>query len=166
MRCPACKANNENRVIDSRMTEAGAAIRRRRSCMACGRRFTTKERIEEELRISVIKVDGRRQSYDREKIYGGVERACAKLAVSEAQIQELLDRVETRLFTNHDREASSEAIGRYVGAELRLLDPVAYVRFMSVHRKFKTVEEFVEAIREVRERAAEEIPAQGSLFDG
>ena len=86
--------------------------------------------------------------------------------MSETQIQELLDRVETRLFTNHDREASTEAIGRIVGAELRLLDPVAYVRFMSVHRKYKTVEEFIEEIREVRERAAEEMPAQGSLFDG
>lgn len=165
MLCPSCK-KTDNKVIDSRLSEGGAAIRRRRVCLACNRRFTTKERVEEELRITVIKRGGGREPYSRDKILAGVERASSKLQITALQLQQLVDRVEEELFRNHDREVSTEQIGRYVGAELRRLHPVAYVRFMSVYRKFSTVDEFIEEITDVQERVAHEDPRQCSLFDG
>jgi len=164
MLCPACKSN-DNKVIDSRLTEAGAAIRRRRACQACGRRFTTKERVERELRLVVIKAGGQRVPYDRDKIYGGVERACYKLDISEEQLHDLVDRVEEDLFGHHDREVSTEQIGRYVAQHLRRLNQVAYVRFMSVYRKFRTVDQFVDEIKEVQVRVALESPDQQALFE-
>lgn len=164
MLCPSCKENN-NKVIDSRLTEGGSAIRRRRTCLGCGRRFTTKERLEDELRLTVVKASGQRVPYNRDKILGGVERASTKLDVPEEELQQLVDRVEEDLFGNHDREVTSEQIGRYVGDHLRRLNPVAYVRFMSVYRKYSSVDEFIEEITDVRERVAHEIPAQQSLFD-
>lgn len=164
MLCPACKSS-ENKVIDSRMTEGGAVVRRRRQCLGCERRFTTKERIEEELRLTVIKVGGQRVPYNRENVISGVERACYKLEVTEDKVQTLVDRVEEELFKNHSRDVSTEQIGRYVGHELRHLDQVAYVRFMSVHRKYDNVEEFIDEIREVRNHLAQELPTQKSLFE-
>lgn len=164
MLCPSCKST-DNKVIDSRVTEGGAAIRRRRVCQDCKRRFTTKERLEEELRLSVIKNSGERVPYNRDNIVNGVARACSKLSVSADQLQELVDRVESDLFSNHDREVSSEQIGRFVGQHLRRLHPVAYVRFMSVHRKYSTIDEFIDEISEVRRRAAHESPDQQPLFD-
>lgn len=164
MLCPGCK-HTENKVIDSRLTEAGLAIRRRRVCLKCTRRFTTKERVEEELRLTVVKADGQRVPYNRDNIVGGIERACAKLGVTIEQVQALTDKIEGEIFNDHDREISSEEIGRFVGRHLRRLNPVGYVRFMSVHRKFATVDEFVEEISEVRTRAAHESPDQQPLFD-
>jgi len=164
MFCPACKANN-NKVIDSRLTEGGMAIRRRRVCQSCGRRFTTKERVEEELRLTVIKASAQRVPYNCDKILSGVERACTKLDITENDLQQLVDRVEEDLFNNHDREVTTEQIGYYVSRQLRQLHPVAYVRFMSVYRKYSTVDEFIEEITDVRERVAHESPAQQSLFD-
>ena len=164
MLCPACKENS-NKVIDSRLSEGGAAIRRRRVCQACGRRFTTKERVERELRLTVVKADGRRVPYNRNKILNGAQRACCKLNISDEQLQELVDCVEENLFRNHDREVTTERIGGYVSRHLRSLNPVAYVRFMSVYRKYGTVDEFIEEISEVREHAAHESPAQQSLFE-
>ncbi len=164
MLCPSCKENN-NKVIDSRLTEGGSAIRRRRTCLGCGRRFTTKERLEDELRLTVVKASGQRVPYNRDKILGGVERASTKLDVPEEELQQLVDRVEEDLFGNHDREVTSEQIGRYVGDHLRRLNSVAYVRFMSVYRKYSSVDEFIEEITDVRERVAHENPAQQSLFD-
>ena len=163
MLCPSCRDTN-NKVIDSRLTEGGAAIRRRRVCQACNRRFTTKERVEEELRLTGIKVSEQRVPYNRDKILGGVERASYKLDITDGQLQQLVDRVEEDLFANHDREVTTEQIGRYVGRQLRQLHPVAYVRFMSVHRKFSTIDAFIEEITDVRERVAQEDPAQQSLF--
>lgn len=163
MVCPTCKSS-ENKVIDSRMTEGGAAIRRRRVCSDCGRRFTTKERIEDELRITVVKSSGLRVPYDREKILRGVQRACTKLDIDEQELPKLVDRVEEEIFANHEREVRTIDIGRYAAVQLRQLNPVAYVRFMSVYRKYATIDEFVEEITEVRERAAHENPAQQSLF--
>lgn len=165
MLCPACKAT-ENKVIDSRLTEAGAAIRRRRHCLLCGRRFTTKERLEEELRLSVLKANGQRVPYNRDNILRGVERASTKLNVTDQQLQEMVDRVEEEILANHDREVKTEDIGRYVGKHLRRVHPVAYVRFMSVHRKYATIDEFIEEITDVRERVAQESPEQQSLFEG
>jgi transcriptional repressor NrdR len=163
MRCPSCKSDR-TKVVDSRASDGGDSIRRRRECMDCGRRYTTKERFENDLRFTVTKKDGSRVPYDREKIHAGVERACWKLAVEDESITQLVDRVEEDILQNHERGVSTEQIGRYVGRHLRRLHPVAYVRFMSVHRKFATVEEFVNEIREVREQAAQDIPAQRSLF--
>ena len=164
MLCPACKSSS-NKVIDSRVTEGGAAIRRRRVCESCGRRFTTKERQEDELRITVVKAGGQRVPYNRENIVNGINRACTKLNVTEAQVQELVDRVESDIFSNHEREVKTEDIGRYVGHHLRKLHPVAYVRFMSVHRKFSTIDEFIDEIGDVRERVAQDSPEQQSLFE-
>ena len=164
MLCPSCK-ENRNRVIDSRLTENGTAIRRRRTCLVCNRRFTTKERVEQELRLSVLKLSGQRMPYRRDKILSGVEHACYKLEVSEEDLQRLVDGVEEDLFSRHDREVSSEQIGAYVGTRLRQLNQVAYVRFMSVHRKFHSIDEFVDEIRDVRERTALESPQQQSLFE-
>jgi transcriptional repressor NrdR len=164
MICPSCKENN-NKVIDSRLTEGGSAIRRRRVCLSCNRRFTTKERVEEELRLTVIKSNGQRVPYNRDNVLRGVERACSKLDVSSEQLVQLVDKIECDLFSNHDREVKTGQIGRYVGRHLRRLHPVAYVRFMSVYRKFSTVDEFVDEISEVRARAAHDNPAQQSLFE-
>lgn len=165
MHCPACK-NPHNKVIDSRLTESGSAIRRRRVCLDCGRRFTTKERLETELRLSVVKVDGQRVRYNRDNIFTGVERATYKLEISEAQIEEMVDLVEEEIFGHHDREVSTQDIGRYVANHLRRLDQVAYVRFMSVHRQFRTIDEFVDEIRDVRVQVAQDNPDQQSLFEG
>ena len=165
MRCPACRETNNNKVIDSRLTEGGAAIRRRRVCQGCGRRFTTKERVEAELRLSVVKRSGQRTPYNRDKILRGVERACYKLPITDAQMTELVDRVEEELFQHHEREVSTEQIGLYVGQYLRRLNQVAYVRFMSVYRKFNNVDEFVDEIRDVQVRSAQDTPDQRSLFE-
>jgi transcriptional repressor NrdR len=164
MLCPSCK-KNDNKVIDSRLTEGGTAIRRRRVCLACERRFTTKERLEEEVRLAVIKASGQRVPYNRDKVLGGIERACSKLEIAHEQLQQAVDRVEEDLFGNHDREVTSEQIGAYVGQHLQRLNPVAYVRFMSVQRKYSTVDEFIEEITDVRERVAHDNPAQRSLFE-
>jgi len=164
MLCPSCK-EGDNKVIDSRLTEAGAAIRRRRVCISCNRRFTTKERIEEELRLTVIKNSAQRVPYNRDNVLSGVRRACIKLEVTADQIEELVDNVESQLFGNHDREVKSEDIGRYVGEHLRRISPVAYVRFMSVHRKYDSIDQFIDEITDVRERVAQDSPNQRSLFD-
>lgn len=163
MLCPSCREDN-NKVIDSRLTESRTAIRRRRLCIVCNRRFTTKERLEEELRLTVIKANGHRATYHRDKIFGGVERACYKLDVTNEQIQELVDRTEEDLFASHDREVTSEQIGAYVAHHLRRLNQVAYVRFMSVYRKYRTVDEFVEEISNVRLQIAQDNPEQQILF--
>lgn len=163
MLCPACKEDN-NKVIDSRMTEGGQAIRRRRECLTCKRRFTTKERLEEALRLAVIKVGGQRVPYNRDNVLGGVARACWKLPVTEDDLQQLVDHVEEELFANHDREVATEQIGHYVGQHLRRLNQVAYVRFMSVHRQYSTVDEFVEEVSQVRVQVAQDNPTQQSLF--
>jgi transcriptional repressor NrdR len=152
-------------VIDSRLTESGLAIRRRRICLKCSRRFTTKERVEDELKLTVLKASGQRVPYNRDSVVGGIQRACAKLDITPDQVQALADRVEGDIFNGHEREISTEEIGRYVGKYLRRLSPVGYVRFMSVHRKFATVDQFVEEIREVRTRAAHESPNQQPLFE-
>ena len=164
MRCPSCQ-EDDTKVIDSRATEGGTIIRRRRMCQSCERRFTTKERIEEELRLSVIKVGERRVPYRRDNILRGVELACVKLPIPETSIETLVDHVEEDLFRNHEREVTTEQIGRYVGHHLRKLNLVAYVRFMSVHRKFDSIEEFVDEIRDVKTFAETDSPSQQSLFE-
>jgi len=113
----------------------------------------------------VVKNSRQRVPYNRDNVLNGVVRACTKLQVSDAEIDELVDKVESELFCNHDRDVSSEEIGRYVGVHLRRLSPVAYVRFMSVHRKFGSIDEFIDEISDVRELAAHDSPEQQSLFE-
>ena len=165
MRCPACRELNRDRVIDSRGTESGAAIRRRRVCESCNRRFTTKERIEEEVRLTVIKRNGARVPYRRERVIAGLRLACYKLAITDDQLEQVADLVEEHLFREHDRQVTSEQLGLYVSTHLRTLNQVAYVRFMAVYRQFADVAEFISAIQDARDREAEYIPTQQALFE-
>jgi transcriptional repressor NrdR len=141
MRCPFC-GHVEDRVVDSRETQDGQATRRRRECLACQRRFTTYERIEEVL-PAVVKKDGRREAFDRAKILHGLERACQKRPVSAEQIQALASAVERQLQESGEKEVPSRTIGEALMARLRELDPVAYVRFASVYRSFEDVGDFM-----------------------
>jgi transcriptional repressor NrdR len=141
MRCPFCE-HPEDKVVDSREAQDGRATRRRRECLACGRRFTTYERVDEIL-PQVVKKDGRRESYDRDKIVKGLEIACQKRPVSREQIEALVASVERQLQEDGEREVRSSVIGETVMARLKDLDPVAYVRFASVYREFRDVKDFV-----------------------
>lgn len=152
MRCPYCKTNND-KVIDSRTSSDAAVIRRRRECLECTRRFTTYERIEE-VRLRVIKKDGARVPFDREKIQNGILKACEKRPVSVEQVEEVVQRIEAQLVEMFDQEVSSSFIGNLVMNELRSLDPVAYVRFASVYREFKDVDQFLDELRPLLKRVA------------
>jgi transcriptional repressor NrdR len=165
MHCPFCHADKDSlKVIDSRTCEGGRAIRRRRECMSCNKRFTTYERIEETQRLIVIKRDGRRVPWDRGKVRSGLERACFKRAVAEEQLLRIVDEVEETIFRTHDREVGSSTIGELVSDHLRRLDQVAYVRFASVYRQFRTLEELVDEARAVLDAHRFEDPTQGKLF--
>ena len=146
MRCPFCRQDND-KVVDSRSGDDGAAIRRRRECIACKRRYTTYERVEENP-LRVIKKDGRRVSYDREKIRRGIERACWNLSVSVEQIDQMMSHIESEAFEKFDREVPSSFLGELVMRELRKVNQVAYVRFASVYKEFKDVSEFMEVLQE------------------
>ena len=145
MRCPYC-GHAESRVVDSREVRDGREIRRRRECAGCGRRFTTYERVGE-VPAAVIKRDGRRETFDREKLLNGLLKACEKRAVPRRELHAIADAVEAEMATREDREMSSEAIGNMVIEKLRDLDQVAYVRFASVYRRFEDVNQFMEELR-------------------
>jgi transcriptional repressor NrdR len=165
MRCPFCNADKESlKVIDSRTCDGGKSIRRRRECLRCDKRFTTYERIEEHTRLTVVKKDGRRVPWDRNKILAGLERACFKRPVPESEINRIVDEVEDEVFKSHDREVPTNTIGQMVTDRLRRVDQVAYVRFASVYRQFKTLEELVEEARAVLDAKRFEDPTQGKLF--
>ncbi len=165
MHCPFCNAEKDSlKVIDSRTCEGGRAIRRRRECGVCGKRFTTYERIEETIRLAVIKRDGRRVPWDRQKLLLGLERACFKRPVAEADLQRIVDEVEEESYRTHDREVPSASIGELISEKLRRLDQVAYVRFASVYKRFKTLDELVDEARAVMDAQRFEIPGQGKLF--
>lgn len=138
----------ENKVIDSRLNKEGDIIRRRRECLNCADRFTTYEKIEKSLPF-VIKKDGRREEFDREKIINGVKKACQKRPVSIEQIEAMVDRVEQHFQDAGDKEISAVALGEKVVKEIYNLDDVAYVRFASVYRSFKDVNEFMVELKEV-----------------
>ena len=140
MRCPYC-GYLESRVIDSRPAEEGATIRRRRECLSCQKRFTTYE-IMERLPLVVVKKDGSRQTFDKQKVVNGMIRACEKRPVSVSEIQRLADEIEQELQNSLDREISSERVGELVMDKLKELDEVAYVRFASVYRQFKDINTF------------------------
>jgi transcriptional repressor NrdR len=150
MLCPAC-GHDEDRVVDSRSTREGAAIRRRRECLACQHRFTTYEYVER-APVLVVKKDGRRVAYAREKVVDGVIRACEKRPVSREQIDRLVDRVELRVFASARDEVPSQELGEAVMDELEELDEVSYVRFASVYRSFRNVNQFMEELRSLLDR--------------
>lgn len=145
MKCPFC-AHPDDRVVDSRTIKDGELIRRRRECLSCTKRFTTYERIEE-IPLMVAKKDGRREPFDRSKIVIGILKACEKRPVGIEQIEDMVDRIEKAINSSMDKEVSSEAIGSMVMEELRHLDEVAYVRFASVYRQFKDIDEFMDVLK-------------------
>ena len=147
MKCPFCGHEN-TRVIDSRPAEDNNSIRRRRVCDECDKRFTTYEKVET-IPLIIIKKDNNRETYDRAKIEGGVLRACHKRPVSARQISELVDAVETEISGREDREIPSAVIGEIVMEKLKDLDAVAYVRFASVYREFKDVNNFMDERKKV-----------------
>ncbi len=164
MRCPFCSADND-KVVDSRSAEGGRSIRRRRQCLACGRRYTTYERSEEKVKLTVIKRDGSRVPYDRRKMLEGISRAAYKRPIAAVRLEQVVDEVEEYLVTHFEKEVSSQTIGERLALALRKVDRVAYVRYASVYRHFKDVGDFIEEARELLERQAEDIPGQRSLFE-
>ncbi len=152
MRCPNC-GHLEDKVVDSRSTKEGAAIRRRRECLGCGHRFTTYEYVERTSAL-VVKKDGRRQTYDRDRLLAGILQACHKRPVTREEIDALADRVEARIFAPAREEIPSQEIGEVVMEELERLDHVAYVRFASVYRSFRNVSQFMDELRGLLERDA------------
>lgn len=151
MKCPFCH-DLENRVIDSRLTKDGGIIRRRRECSKCTRRFTTYERVEEMLPM-VVKKDGRREVFNRQKIVNGLKRACEKRPVSIAAIEQVADHIEQGLQERGEKEVPSSVIGEAIMRELHKLDKVAYVRFASVYRSFQDVGEFLRELEDlIKER--------------
>jgi transcriptional repressor NrdR len=145
MRCPFCQFDND-RVIDSRASEDGFAIRRRRECLDCKRRYSTYERLEE-MSLKVVKKNGQREPFSRDKIRQGLARACWKRPISDERIDEVISQVETEVYANFDREVDSEHLGGLVMRSLRELDQVAFVRFASVYREFKDVRDFVDELQ-------------------
>lgn len=145
MRCPFCKEDND-KVIDSRSSDAGRVIRRRRQCLACERRFTTYEKTGDSIKLHVVKKDKSRVPYDRDKIIVGLQKACYKRPVSAEQIQQIADKTEEDVFRRFDREVSSAFIGECVMKHLREVDKVAYIRFASVYREFKDAGELIDEV--------------------
>lgn len=159
MRCPYCSFS-ETKVIDSRLNQTGDSTRRRRVCPRCEGRFTTYERIEEVMPL-VIKKDGRREPYVREKLRQGLEKACQKRAIPAQKVDEIVSMIEKRLQSYGLKEVPTKTVGEMLMAELHKLDKVAYVRFASVYREFKDVEEFV---AELQEPPAPETDPAAPLF--
>lgn len=148
MKCPYCNSE-DTKVIDSRPTEDGHAIRRRRGCEKCGKRFTTYEKVEESI-IMIVKKDGSREAFDRGKLMNGIIRACEKRPVPMATIEGMVDRIERGLNNLMQKEVKSDFIGELVMDELKKVDQVAYIRFASVYRQFTDVETFTEEINKLK----------------
>ncbi len=145
MRCPFC-SRFDDKVIDSRTAREGEVIRRRRECLDCKRRFTTYERIEENL-PAIVKKDNRRETFDRTKVMAGLKKACEKRPISSAALEASVDRIEKRLQEYGESEVPARVVGEEVMRELHQLDQVAYVRFASVYREFKDIDQFMETIK-------------------
>ncbi|MCA9150114.1 MAG: transcriptional repressor NrdR [Planctomycetales bacterium] len=156
MKCPFCTVDND-RVIDSRSHQDGYAIRRRRECLGCKRRYTTYERVEEQ-ELKVVKKDAIREPYNREKIYTGLTKACWKRPISDNQIQAITAEVEQEIYDRNENEIESQAIGEILMRKLRQLDQVAFVRFASVYREFKDVKDFVEELQPMLEGNSIKLP--------
>lgn len=145
MKCPYC-GDQESKVVDSRHSDDGLSIRRRRECLACQRRFTTYETVES-LPIIIVKKDGSRQAFNREKLLNGMVRACEKRPVSLAQLEQAVTEIEQTIQNSLEREIKSETVGELVMEKLRALDEVSYVRFASVYRQFKDVHSFMDELQ-------------------
>ena len=154
MKCPFC-SHEDTRVVDSRLGKEGNNIRRRRECIDCERRFTTYERVEETLPL-VIKKDGRRETFDRQKIISGIQRACEKRPVSIATIEKVVDQMELALQESGEKEIEASRIGEQVMSALQSIDEVAYVRFASVYRQFRDINEFMSELKEILAKGAEQ----------
>lgn len=154
MKCPYCN-HPDTRVIDSRPAEDGSTIRRRRSCDACGKRFTTYEKVET-IPLIVIKKDNNREQYDRGKIEKGILQACYKRPVSADKIRKTVEQVETDIFNREEKEIPSSTIGEIVMHRLKDLDEVAYVRFASVYREFKDVNTFMDELKNILDKKGQE----------
>jgi len=163
VRCPFCKEDRD-KVVDSRSSDAGRVIRRRRQCLACKRRFTTYEKIGESFKLYVVKKDKSRIPYNRDKIIGGLQKACYKRPVSAEQIRQIADKVEESIFRNFDKEVSSAFIGESAMKHLRRVDKVAYIRFASVYRDFKDAGELIEEVSHVIQQA--DHLGQPTFFNG
>ena len=153
MKCPFCD-ELEDKVVDSRMAKEGEVIRRRRECLGCKRRYTTYERVEEILPV-VVKKDGRRESFDRSKILAGLKKACEKRPISTATIEAVTDRIEKRIQEMGETEIESRIVGEELMKELHHLDQVAYVRFASVYREFKDIDQFMDELRTLAQQRRE-----------
>lgn len=147
MKCPYCEYL-ESKVIDSRPTDEGQAIRRRRECMNCAKRFTTYEKIEE-IPIIIVKKDGNRQSYDRNKLLNGILKSCEKRPVPMSTIEEIVNDIEKNLSNSLEKEITSVQVGEMVMNKLKTIDEVAYVRFASVYRQFKDVNSFMDELKKI-----------------
>ena len=147
MRCPKCGCRDD-KVIDSRASREGATIRRRRECLRCAHRFTTYEQVESRPLV-VIKRDGRREPFSRDKLRNGIARACEKRPVSPEAVEEVVERISAELHSDFDGEVAGASIGERVMSELRSLDPVAYVRFASVYRRFEEATDFLQAVKKL-----------------
>ena len=147
MKCPFC-TDLDNKVIDSRLSKDGTVVRRRRECISCHRRFTTHERVEDIMPV-VIKKDGRREIFDKSKMLSGVQKACSNRPVSMDDIEDLVDRVERYFQDRGDKEINCNEVGEIVMRELHQLDEVAYVRFASVYRQFKDINDFMTEVKEL-----------------
>jgi transcriptional repressor NrdR len=163
MQCPYC-GQDHDKVVDSRSSEGGRAVRRRRECLDCGQRFTTYERPEEVIKLNVLKKDGTRVPYDRQKVIDGLQKACFKRPVSDEQLLTIITSAEEDMLVSFDKDVPSKFIGDVVSAQLRKVDKIAYVRFASVYRNFTDVGELIEEAREV-DSSPEAGPGQGDLFN-
>lgn len=155
MKCPFC-GYKEDKVVDSRATAEESAVRRRRECLKCGKRFTTYEYVEE-VSLMVIKKDGRREPFDRKKLLSGIMKACEKRPVSIEKMEDIATSIERAIQRKSDREVSSQDIGGLVMEKLRLLDDVAYVRFASVYRQFKDVSQFMKELKVILDKEKRKI---------
>lgn len=164
MKCPFC-GQDDDKVIDSRSADGGSSIRRRRQCLACSKRFTTYEHIEQVTRLTVIKNDGTRVPYDRSKMLQGLEKACYKRPIPVEKLQEIVDEAEEELFRRGEREIKSSDIGKALAQRLKRVDQVAYVRFASVYKQFRDLDDLLDEVRDVLESSQQNPRGQGQLFE-
>jgi transcriptional repressor NrdR len=162
--CPYCGTDND-KVIDSRASDGGLVIRRRRECLACDKRFTTYERVEKTSRLAVVKKDSRREPFDQQKILAGVEAACGKRPISEDAKLRMVQEVEDELHREFDREVPSAEVGRRVAEKLRNLDHIAYIRYASEYYEFRSLDDFNKELADLQNRAVD-LPNQTRLFPG
>ncbi len=162
MICPFC-VQDDDKVIDSRASEGGLVVRRRRECLSCGKRYTTYERVERAARLAVVKRDSTRVAFDRQNVLQGVQAACGKRPIAEEEKLKLVHEVEEELHREFDREVPSSEIGKRVVARLRDLDEIAYIRYASEHYAFRTLDDFAEELSDLRARPRN-LPNQQELF--